>query len=152
MMQTSMKIYKSFEEFYASNADGFDKVLRAKTELKSPMECAQTGSAIVEAERLSYVFLNYKSLVTDLKLGLSASVLIAKDNMKAVRAELFKQSSEKAANAKERDVESHPKYIEAAKIYSQLNDIKEYLDLKHQDFDSCHYYYKNIAGAGSSGN
>lgn len=136
--------YDSFDQFFRLNKENFKKVQNAKTSLKSPQELGMTGNALCEAERLSYEFLNLKSIVSDLMFGLGASVLDAKHSIK-VKTAIAYRNTEGPQGDKKISVEADQLVVKAVETYNDLLDLKEYLDHKYSDFESIHFHYKHIA-------
>lgn len=136
--------YKNYEDFYAQNQKNFDCVQMAAAKMKSVNELSQTGSALAEAEKLTFDFLNLSSLCSDLLFGLSSSVLDAKSDYKRVEGIFHRASEEKSVAAKEKLCQCDPDYIETSKRFNELTDIFEYITNKKRDFESAYYYYRNM--------
>jgi len=139
--------YDDFNDFYAKNTDAFQSLLTARNHMKSRQELALTGEALIEAERLSYVFLNFASLCSELRFGLVASVYDAKQAYKNASAQFMRSSDEKSVKAKELMLFADEVYEKQVKRYNDLFDLNEYLEKRYADFEKAHYYYKAIAGA-----
>ncbi len=137
--------YKSFDQFFRLNKENFQRVQAARKDMRSPAELAMTGSATIEAEKFSYQFLNLKQTTSDLMFGLGASVLDAKHDIKTQTAVAYRELAGKPQGEKKIEVEAQEKVVAANKTYNDLNDLKEYLMNKYSDFESTHYYYKNLA-------
>jgi hypothetical protein len=138
--------YKDSAEFHSANKDKFESVLKASTKLKSMRELGETGFALSETERLTYEFLNLSSTCSDILFGLSASVLDAKEKLKQIEGMFFRDLTVKtSAIDKAKLVHCLPQYMESDKCYNDLLDLKEYIEMKKRDFDSAHYYYRELA-------
>ena len=143
--------YLSFDDFYSRNQAAFQSVLAARGNMQSPQELGMSGQALLESERLSYVFLNFADLCSELQFGLSASVLDAKQDYRDASANFMRESGEKSVKAKEVMLFSDETYKKEVKRYNGLFDLSEYLDKRHSNFMACHYYYKNLANGGKNG-
>lgn len=141
----SIKIrYESFDQFFRLNQDNFKRVQIARKELKSPQELGMMGDMIMQAEKLTYHYINLRSLVSDLLFGVTASVLDAKHGIKTQEAIVFREIEGKQGDKKIL-LEADQRVIQANQKYNDLLDLKDYLELKWKDFDTSHYYYKNLA-------
>ncbi len=136
--------YDSFDQFFRMNKENFQKVQQAKALLKSPQEMGMTGNALAEAERLAYEFLNLKCIVSDLLFGVGASVLDAKHKVK-VNTAIAYRNTEGPQGDKKILIEQDALVVQANEAFNDLEDLKEYLLKKMEDFSASHYYYKNIA-------
>jgi len=137
--------YGSFDQFFRLNMENFQRVQAARTKLISPAELGMTGSATIEAEKLSYLFLNLLSTTSDLMFGLSASVLDAKHDIKTQTAIAYREMGKKPQGEKKIEVEADIRVVTANQKYNDLLDLKEYLSNKYSNFETTHYYYKNLA-------
>ena len=136
--------YSSFEDFYSKNKDNFDLVQNARSKLKSYQELAVGGFALSEAEKLTFEYLNLSALVSDLMFGLSSSVLGAKGDLKRVEGMYFRDSKGAAAE-KVKTVQADQSFLDANKIFNDLNDIQKYLQNKKTDFEAAYYHYRAIS-------
>lgn len=136
--------YDSFDQFFRLNMDDFKKVQAARKEMKSPQDLGLSGSALLEAERLAYQFLNLKSLVSDLLFSVGASVLDAKQDIKNQYAIAYRDADGGVSDRKI-FAESDSRVIKAHERFNDLQDLQDYLKNKYGDFESTHYYYKQIA-------
>ena len=137
--------YTSFNSFSEKNSANFEKVVQAKSKLKSISDLSSTGRALEEAESLAFEFLNLKNIVTDLMFGLSASVLDAKTKIKEVEGTLFRDSNAPSAAAKEKMILADPAYVSAQHMFNDLTDLYEYLSNKAKDFETSYYYYRGLS-------
>lgn len=145
MTDQTLKIrYDSFDQFWRVNQEVFKEIQNATKELKSLSELSMTGNALLEAERLAFRYLNLKSKVSDLMLGLNGSVLDAKANIKVQYGIAYRELS---GSVKEREyiANTDKRVIEANSTFNDLHDLLEYLKGKYGDFESSHYYYKNLS-------
>lgn len=143
-MQQIKVRYDSFDQFFRLNKENFQKVQSARKQMKSLSELGMTGDAIIESEKLAYLYLNLKSLVSDLLFGVAASVLDAKHNIKTQSAIVFRDLPGKQGE-KDRMLEADDRVIKANKSYHDLLDLELYMKNKYADFESCHYYYKQLS-------
>jgi hypothetical protein len=144
MTQQTMKLrYGSFDQFWRVNQDKFVQIQNATKELKSPVELGMTGQALLEAEKLAFRYLNLKSMVNDLMLGLSGSVLDAKANIKNQYGIAYREMS---GSIKEREhcANSDTRGVEADQVYNDLDELQSDLEGKLSDYESAHYYYKKM--------
>jgi len=137
--------YKNAEDFMNMNDVDFKEIQSAKTNFLSLSQLMETGNALGESERLSFVFLNLAHKVTDLRLGLTSSLLDAQGNVKTVEGLLFRSVDAKSAAEKNKIIPAMQDYVDASSKANDLKDISEYLNNKHADFMSAHVYYKNIS-------
>ncbi len=142
-----MKRYSNAEEFMAVNNENFTKVTSGATLLKQSRDLGTGfgGGPIEEAERLSYVFLDLVNKCTDLMFGLSSSALNAKSGYKKAEAIGFREADGRVKD-KEFAAVSGDIYMNHVKNYNDLTDIKDYLQMKRDDFEKSHYYYKQMMG------
>ena len=140
-----MNKYNNFPDFQLKNKSKFDEVSSSILKLKSMSELAQTGSALTEAEKLTFDFLNLSSICTDLLFGLSGSVLHAKSKRNEEEGLFFRNSDVKSAADKAKLVLAEPAYLLANANHNDLNDLFEYLQMKKKDFDAAYYYYRDIS-------
>lgn len=136
--------YKSFHHFFENNKENFKSVQRARKEMKSLQELGMGGNALAESEKLGYHYLNLKNLVSDLLFGVAGSVLDAKHDIKNQTALVYRDLTGSAAERKI-ILESDIRVTTANQKYNDLLDTELYLKNKYEDFDSCHYYYKQLA-------
>lgn len=143
-----MRKYKSYEEFYSANQARFDAVQKAAALLKSPTQLGNDsamGLAMAEAETLSHFFLSVANSTTDLLFGVSASVLDAEASVSSTEGVLYGQKSGGATD-RNRAVASDTVYLSMVQNFNDLKDLKSYLERKHEDMMSNHYYYKGLVG------
>ena len=139
------KQYKNSIDFHTQNQIEFDKVRTASTKLKSMSELSIGGSALYESEKLTFEFLNLSSVCSDLLFGLGSSVGDAKSKIKQIEGIFFRDLKTKTPAAdKVKLVQCLSSYIEADQNYNDLNDLKDYIEMKKKDFDSAYYYYRDI--------
>lgn len=139
------KRYVSSEDFYNKNQNDFEAVVQAKAKLMSSSELSQTGMALTVAEGLCFDFLNLKNKVSDLMFGLSASVSDAKVEYKRIEGMYFRDSGVKTSAAdKTKLVQAFPEYVEAHKNFNDLEDLLDFLKMKHADFEGAYYYYRDV--------
>lgn len=136
--------YEGFDQFFRLNKEDFQRVQAARKQMKSIQELGMTGNAIAESEKLAYSYLNLRNLVSDLLFGVAASVLDAKHDIKTQNAIVFREMTG-AQGTKTTLLEADPRVISAHKKYNDLLDLELYLKNKYSDFESCHYYYKQLA-------
>lgn len=136
--------YESFNQFFRLNKEDFQRVHSARKQMKSLAELGVTGNALIESEKLAYQYLNLKNLVSDLLFGIAASVLDAKHDIKNQKALSYRDL--KGAQG-ERNIllESDKRVVSANEKYNDLLDLELYLKNKYADFESCHYYYKQLS-------
>lgn len=138
--------YKNSLEFHTTNKEAFEKVLSASTKLKSSAELSVTGFALVEAERLTFEFMNLTSICSELLFGLSASVSDAKSKIKQVEGIFWRDLETKTSAAdKAKLVYAQQMHIDADKDYNDLNDVYDYIIMKKKDFEMAYYYYREIS-------
>lgn len=113
--------------------------------MKSPQELGLSGQATLEAHRLSYVFLNFANLVTELRFGVIASLMDAKQGYRNANAQ-FMRSSNKSVTANKELVYADEVYQREHKKYNDLFDLNEYLEKRYEGFMATHYYYKKLSG------
>ena len=140
--------YKNFDQFFRLNEEGFKRVQGARKEMKSIQDLGMSGNALAEAEKLGYHYLNLKNLVSDLLFCVGASVLDAKHDIKTQGAVAWRELSGSAAEKKVL-VEGEEIVVNANKRYNDLKDLETYLENKREDFETCHYYYKQLAQGSS---
>lgn len=138
-----MKRYRTVQEFIALNNSRLEEVKRASSDLRGTDQIGVSGMPLAEAERLSYRFLYLMNICTDLLFGVSASVGNAKANRNKIEALQFRSSDGKVKD-REHAALSSEEFIEAARNYNDLNDLYDYLKMKHDDFEKNHWYYKHI--------
>lgn len=139
-----MQKYKSYQDFYTINKAKFDVIQMSAAKLKAPRDLGkESGMLLAEAEELEHFFLNAGGAVSELMFGLSASVLDAETNMNNVDGLLFSQKSGNATE-KRAAVACDQQYLQAAAMYHELKDLKDYLERKREDFEKNHYFYKQF--------
>jgi len=138
--------YQDFNDFYARNQAAFKSVLMARTYMKSPQELSLSGQATLEAHRLSYVYLNFANLITELRFGVVASVMDAKQDYRNASAQFMRSSDQKSVTTKRELVFADTVYQREHKKYNDLFDLNEYLEKRYSDFMATHYYYKKLSG------
>lgn len=137
--------YTSYKEFADRNSKNFEKVVTAKTKLKSVADLSMSGRALDAAEELAFEFLNLKNIVTDLLFGLSASVLDAKTKIKETEGICFRDLDGKSAADRCKLLQCDPRFVNANQIFNDLNDLNEYLANKAKDFETSYYYYRGLS-------
>ena len=138
-----MKKYYNKAEFLSVNEENFNYVKGGASLLKRPEQMGLGGIPLMEAEQLSYTFLDLINKCTDLMLGLSASAADAKSRYKKCHAQAFYQADGRVKD-KEFAADMDENYQTQIQNYNDLNDIFEYLKMKREDFDKSHYYYKQM--------
>jgi len=137
--------YDSFDQFFRLNEERFKRVQAARKELKSPQELGITGNALAESEKLAYHYLNLKNLVSDLLFGIGASVLDAKHLVKVQTAVAYR-AAVGPVSEKKIMIEASPIVEAAVEKFNDLGDLKDYLENKREDFETCYYYYRKVSG------
>ena len=139
-----MQKYKNFQEFQSINQTKFATVQALGAKLKAPKDLGKEGGFLLaEAEELEHLFLNGAGACTDLMFGLSASVLDAKAHAENQYGLLYGMKSGNATD-KKNQVDSDPIYLAALAPMHELEDLKKYLERKHDDFMANHYFYKQF--------
>ena len=65
---------------------------------------------------------------------------------KSIEGIFFRDSGVKTSAAdKSKLVLAYPQYIEAHKNFNDLEDLYEFLKMKHTDFEGAYYYYRDIS-------
>lgn len=140
-----LRKYENAESFLHENEMDFSEIQSAKTHYLSLAQLSESGNALGKAEELSFIFLNLSHKVTDVRLGLTSSVLTAESNIKTTEGLLYRQVDAKSVAEKKIIIPSLQGYVDAQSRHNDLKDILEYLKNKHENFVAAHVYYKNIA-------
>lgn len=138
-----MKKYLNKDEFLAVNGENFNYIKEGASLLKRPEQMGMGGLPFAEAEQLSYTFLDLINKATDLMLGLGASAADAKSRYKKAYARAFYDADGRVKD-KEQAADMNSQYQIETTNHNDLNDIFDWLKMKREDFDKCHYYYKQM--------
>ena len=139
-----LPIYNSAEEFFKANEAPMKEIGASNTKLMSMSELMTTGDVLTKCDELSYEFLRLMNVVSQIRLGLTASVIRAKEGVKTTEGVIYR-ALEGSATEKKMLIPSMQEHVTASDKLADLTDISDYLQQKYEAFQSAHVYYKNLA-------